>query len=236
MDAANETTTELMPADAAEGVDAATLDRVVGELTALQRRAGLEMARAVGALIIDGLYGGELGAWRMRGNKDASFRKLAARGDLPMRPGTIYQAVAIYELTERLGLRSLRTVGVSHLRLLLGLPERQQVRLLERAESQGLTVAQLEAEVRKQRRELPGVGRPPLPRFRRTLNALTRALGDDAHADEALGDLDAVERLDDAEIAEIQQALDHVRRQVDKIATALARRTAPATDAASADV
>lgn len=211
------------------------IDRIVRDLTTLQRRAGLEMARAVGRLIIDGLYGGDLAGWRTRGVKDSSFRKLSARGDLPMRPGSIYQAVAIFELTERLGLKGLQNLGISHLRLVLGLPERQQVRLIERAEANGVSVSHLEAEVRKLRREVPGAGRPALPRFRRTLNAVTRALADDDE-DDALGDLDRIAELDDNTVAEIQAALRLVRQKMDALEAALSRRTAPPTDAGVADV
>src|SRR5688572_10326156 len=62
---------EVLPAAVTEDV----LDQVVDKINALHRQATLELALAVGQIIVEDLYGGDREAWRSRGTKDTSFRK-----------------------------------------------------------------------------------------------------------------------------------------------------------------
>lgn len=82
------------------------VDRVVREIQAVTDRAKLDLVVAVGRIIVERFYGGDLEAWRARGAKDASFQKLAARQDLPRGLGSasaLYRATATFELCERTG-------------------------------------------------------------------------------------------------------------------------------------
>ena len=78
---------------------------VVEELNDLQVTGTLDVALRMGKLIVDRFYGGDLTAWRHHRAKEASFRKLAARTREDLRVGAtcLYRAVALYELTCRIG-------------------------------------------------------------------------------------------------------------------------------------
>lgn len=200
----------------------AAIDRVVRDLTQLQRSASLDMANAVGKLIIDGLYGGDLAAWRSRGAKDTSFRKLSEREDLPMRPTTLYQSVAVYELVQRLGLSSPRHLGVSHLRTVLGLQEADQVSLLRQAEDEAWTVVQLTEAAEDFRRDGRGGGRPVIPLFVKALHAWTRVAGQDELYDEG-----HVANLKPEQLADARQAVAEMQRQLAALAARLGVHAAP---------
>lgn len=142
-----------------------TVERVVDHLKRVCRNTGLELALQVGSVIIHHFYDGDVVAWRARGPKTASFRRLAAHPELPMSPGMLYRCAALFELCDRLEAPSRwRNLGASHLRAVLGLPPSLQERLLALANDQRWTVQSLDAEVRKHRsvRELKG-GRRPQP-------------------------------------------------------------------------
>src|SRR4051795_5318288 len=86
------------------------VDQVVSELNELQNRATLNLALRMGELIIRRFYGGDLASWRRHKAKEASFRRLAlrCRSDLRVSPTSLYRAVALYELTTRLGESAVR--------------------------------------------------------------------------------------------------------------------------------
>ncbi len=123
------------------------IDHLVVELNRIGRAATFDFTIAIGKLVIDRLYRGDLVAWRHRGLKATSFRRLAKHPDLPMSPGALYRCVAIYELCERLGIRSWKHVSTSHLRLVLPLSPNDQERLLSTAETSHWSVRQLEHEI-----------------------------------------------------------------------------------------
>jgi hypothetical protein len=124
------------------------VDRVVAELNSIQSRATLDLALKMGALIIERVYGGDLSSWRQHRAKEASFRKLAARSrrDLRVSPTFLYRAVALYELTCRLGESALAGLKMTHLRVVLGLPEQSQAALLGAAAAEGWSADRLERE------------------------------------------------------------------------------------------
>jgi len=96
-------TPELLPAPLPE----AALQEVIETLNSYQKEAGFSFARQVGRLIVDRLYGGELGGWRSRGPKDSSFQKLAEKseeGSLLLSASALYRCVALVELEARLGI------------------------------------------------------------------------------------------------------------------------------------
>src|SRR3974377_309327 len=81
----------------------AKVERVVRQLNALCKTATFDFAMSVGKLIIDNFYSGDLGAWRNRGAKNFSFRRLAKHPDLPMSASALYWSTAIYEVSRRVG-------------------------------------------------------------------------------------------------------------------------------------
>src|SRR5512138_314727 len=66
------------------------LDEVVLQLNGISRSASLEFALRVGATIIHHVYGGDTQAWRVRGPKTLSFRRLAERPDLALSAAALY--------------------------------------------------------------------------------------------------------------------------------------------------
>jgi hypothetical protein len=163
-------------------------DRVANTIRRLQglcRRATLAFSLAVGKIVVEEVYCGEIARWRSRNpNKDISFRKLSRHPDLPMSPVALWRCVAIHELNERLGPTDWRHVSSSHLRAVLGCPDVLQAQLLRQAETGRWSVRELTSHVESelaasghQRSSRPGRRTAtPLDRSLRTLDACVRKL------------------------------------------------------------
>jgi hypothetical protein len=206
---------------------AATVERVLVELNRLCRATTLEFALGVGKIVVDGFYEGDISAWRKRGVKDSSFRALARRPELPMSPGALYRSVAIYEVCERLGgSAQWKHVSTSHLRLVLGLKQEDQARLVALAEAKRMTVSQLEKEVAKVR---PAIsvrgGRRPIPELARTLRTIRRCI--DAQG-QLVGSAADLACFDPALAREIYETIRQIRFACDAIQPLLG---APIADA-----
>jgi hypothetical protein len=144
---------------------------VVTQIRQLRRAAGLNFALGVGALIIRHFYKGNANAWRSRGAKIASFRRLAAHPELPLSPGSLYRCVALYELCDRLQAPSRwEHLGSSHLRLVIGLPPDIQEKLLSTADARRWSVKTLQEAVGLARRT------PSMKGGRRVQPPITKAL------------------------------------------------------------
>ena len=156
------------------------VEKIVFELNKLCRQKTLEFSLSVGALIIERLYRGELALWRRRGRKCNSLRRLAEHPGLPMSAPSLYRCIAIYEMNERLGVRSWRHVSTGHLRLVLSLPHADQERLLRNVEADKWSVSRLRqalvAMERDGRAAPPRGGRKRLSVVCRTSRQLDRGL------------------------------------------------------------
>lgn len=208
---------ELLPPTVPDAV----LDALVADLRTLQRDATLDLALAMGELIVERIYAGDLAAWRDRGVKDASFRKLSKRLEDAEIPGLsaagLSRAVGVWELEQRVGLTRRPQLNVSHARAVLGLQDAQQERLLGMAEAKDWTADRLEREVaRIRKRDGGGKGRPPLPAFVKGVNQLERMLADDAFAD-----LDRVDGLPAQERTRMRASVAAMKAQCDALLTAL---------------
>ena len=128
------------------------LERLAGRINAMYREATLDVTYSIGELVIRELYEGELGLCGRQGTRRASYRRLAARGDLLLSPSALCRAVAIYVLCHRMGGRgSWRHLTASHIQEVLALEAPQQEHLLHAAEAEHWTVSRLRAEVQKRR-------------------------------------------------------------------------------------
>src|SRR5688572_20149166 len=76
-------------------LSAEQIDEVVHQLNGICRNSSLEFALRVGAVIIHHFYAGDAHAWRDRGPKVHSFRRLAEHPELALSAGAIYRCVAI---------------------------------------------------------------------------------------------------------------------------------------------
>jgi hypothetical protein len=214
---------QLHLADSAIEVKASPLiDRVVVQLNAICKSATFDFAIAVGRLIITSFYGGQLDVWRRRGQKHASFRKLAKHPDLPMSPSALYRSVAIYELAERMGISRERRLSTSHLRLVLPLPSADQERLLRTADAEGWSVSRLRDEIAAQPRAAssPRGGRKGRSPLRKTLHTLRGCL-DDSDNLVGINESDADLSPESARSAAVLAA--RVRQACLKLETRLAR-------------
>lgn len=211
------------PESESESARFAELAERLGDLS---RDGNVEQALELGKLVLDTLYDGDLAAWRRRGSKAHSLRALARRSELAVSSSALYRSVALYELAQTHGgLERWAGLGISHLRLVLGLPVAEQRRLLDAALSRGWTVAELEREavgVRK-RGAATGTtrgGRPRLPRFVKSVNRLRKT----AEApDELFGDLAAAADMTPEQLAEIRDVLSTIRVRCDELDRALER-------------
>src|SRR5262249_42992190 len=128
------------------------LDRVARQVNEICRCATFDLSLRIGAVIINELYDGSIELWEKEGSRRPMYRKLAARGDLLLSPSGLCRAVAVHALCERLGGRARwRHLSTSHLQEILPLDRPQQERLIQIAEAERWTVAQLRSEVLRRR-------------------------------------------------------------------------------------
>lgn len=220
----NSEVTAAGPAVASDKV----LSEVVQGIKAAQSKHGFALAAEIGHLVVERLYGGDLQALRSRGEKDASLRKLAQHAELPMSATSLYYALGVYEfLMRRPGIEAHARLTPTHVRAVLALPASDQGRLLQLVEKRSLSVAQLETEVRKLRRQrAKGGGRHPLPPFVKSIHALGRFV----HGAEVLfGGLDAIGQLDPSEVRALSATLSGLQLKCDELQQALAARATEAS-------
>ncbi|MBI5538312.1 MAG: hypothetical protein HY898_36655 [Deltaproteobacteria bacterium] len=167
----------LIPCQVREADDDGEIEDVVRELCAIHRARSLSLSLDVGAIVVERLFGGDVEEIRRRGRKDKSLRKLASHPRLPFSAATLWRAIAIYEMVRRFpGLVKSRTLGVSHLRSVIGLPPSAQERLLRAAEVEKWDTERLEKAAAALRSSMPknAGGRPPLPSVLKTAASVRR--------------------------------------------------------------
>ncbi|OIP28851.1 MAG: hypothetical protein AUK47_28915 [Deltaproteobacteria bacterium CG2_30_63_29] len=154
----------------------AVINQTVRDLNDLIDRTGLDVALKVGELLIERFYGGDVALTRdTNPSKHVSIRKLAKHPDLPVKATVLHRHISIYVMCKHLGVSPGGHLGVSHLREVLGLPEKDQKRLLAKAEEKGWSRRTLEAEAKKVRESLNvGRGRRPLPGFVKGIRGLSK--------------------------------------------------------------
>lgn len=194
-----------------------SIELVVAQLKRMARTASLEFALQVGALIIHHFYAGDTTAWRARGPKNSSFRRLSQHPELPLSAGSLYRCVALFELCERLDAPSRwQHLGVSHLRLVIGLPPQTQERLLVVANDQRWTVQALQQAMAGEKpSRLTFGGRRAASPLTRGLNHLRRWFHQYHELVEQVGSL-SPEELDHT-----TRLLDEARHLLDRLSLAL---------------
>lgn len=194
----------------------------IKELQGLARGAALGFALAVGRIVVETLYDGDLTAWRSRERKDHALRTLAARSDLPVSASALYRALAVYELSRRVGEHTMSSthLGLCHLRAVLGLSPELQQRLLELAEKERWTVVRLEREILGLRPGArPNGGRRPVAPYIRSIHRIHQLT-----SPEALQGLEEWTKLDAAELELLTQKLAQARDRLERMEQILPRR------------
>lgn len=158
-----------------------SVELLVRRLNGLCRKATLEFALKVGQLVIETIYSGDLSKWRIRDStKERSLRKLVRHPDFPMSPPALYRSIALYELCQRIDIGQWSHISSSHLRLVLPLPEGEQIRLLHMAEVDRWPVRRLDEEVATVLQEKPSHcdagGRRRQSRVRRAARLVAKAI------------------------------------------------------------
>jgi hypothetical protein len=140
--------------------DTESLSQIVWRLNALCKTATLSFALGVGELVVAHVYSGDISRFRSREPKgELALRYIAKHPDLAMSPVTLYRSIALYELCQRLGMRSWAHVSSSHMRLVLPLRAEDQERLLCEAEANAWSVSQLNQKVGQLRASRPVEGK-----------------------------------------------------------------------------
>lgn len=199
------------------------IDAIAVEINGLARFSVLDLARDVGTVLVTRFYDGKLDAWRSRGAKDASFRKLAAKadkGELSVSAAGLYRAVALVELESRLGVSTWKHLSMSHVRLVFGLPEAVQRTILLEADEDGWTVERIQKEADKVRAH-DGRGRKPDPAFVKSIRRLGKLLADDGGW---FDDLDKVEGLDAEEVEALWKTVTGMKLKCEELQKRLAVR------------
>jgi hypothetical protein len=168
---------------AEEGVEAGAelsaeqIDEVVNQLNGICRSSSLEFALRVGSVIIHHFYGGDTQAWRERGPKVHSFRRLAQHPELALSAGALYRCVALFEMCDRLRAPSRwRRLGASHLRAVIGIPAERQEYLLTKANEERWSVQALQAQAQTLRTARTRGGRRAQSVLGKHLSAVDRCL------------------------------------------------------------
>ena len=193
------------------------VERVVRQLNAICKAATLDFALAVGKVVVEQFYSGDLELWRSRSpKKHVSLRKLSRHPLLPMSAGALYRSVSMYELCKRLNITSWKSISTSHMRLVLPLAADEQERLLREAEDNAWSVRRLDKEVAaimigRPTSDEKGGGRKRKSRLRGTLLRVETCL---AAVDQALADGD--DSVSDRSPESTRAAIDMLRRAARK--------------------
>ncbi|HEY3235158.1 MAG TPA: hypothetical protein VGJ84_10585 [Polyangiaceae bacterium] len=150
---------------------------VLHGLKGLTYQDRLIIAYRTGKLVVDTLFGGDLGAWQKRGARDRAYAKLEAHPELPISGSELYQSLQIHELCCRFpGVLLSKLMTLSHLVEVLPLEPCQQQLLLERAEQERWSVRRMrDAAAPLVALAPPATGRPRTPSINKTLSALAAA-------------------------------------------------------------
>jgi len=109
------------------------------------------------------------------GSKDGAFRKLTDPLQGEISSSLLHRAVAPYEITGRTCVSAWKHLRMSHARAVLGLPTKEQERILGTADDEAWTVEQIEQEVATTRKDVATRAQ----RCRRPLAALQKAMRED---------------------------------------------------------
>lgn len=120
------------------------IEQTVAELRDLSTKASLELATALARVLIHRLYSGDTTAWRRRSRGGLSLRAIANHPEVPFSCSTLYRALAVSEVVERLGgLEACAGLSSAHFQTTLRLAPADQERLLRNAQLESLSANEL---------------------------------------------------------------------------------------------
>jgi hypothetical protein len=180
----------------ANATDVDTLGRVVSRLIEIERLSGWSRTNAIGELILNGFFRGDVQAWRSRArDKCGSLRRLAAHPDCPLRKSALSDAVNCYLfLRDNPQISTLNYVTPGHVTIALRAGETKALGFLEEADGGQWSVRQLASQVRLDQ-STGGVAREALSALRRVERRFLRATS-------AIGKLRVCEPFEANQLAE----------------------------------
>jgi len=200
-------------------VDPGLLDGAVERINEIYVRKGMETVLGVGRYVLDTFFDGDAANFRDHAKGHATFRQLAEReGDLHMSHVWIWRAVSIVDQLQALPEGADTQLPYTHHTLLLPVKsEKKKAKLAQKAMDEGLSKRDLEAEVRKVRTKEKGAskaGRPPLPRFVKTVHKIEKLAVDD---EELWGDLEDFDKLDSDEADRLYKAVTGMKLRCERV-------------------
>jgi hypothetical protein len=114
--------------------DDARIEAAVRHIRAVCAASHLEAALRIGTYVLDTFFGGDREAFRARGRRDVSFRRLAKHPDLPVSATYLWRSVAIVEQLHDLPAEVAQALPLTHHQVLLLVNDREEkVRLAREA-------------------------------------------------------------------------------------------------------
>ena len=192
----------------------------VTKIRALSNGSSLELAQAIGAVVVEEVYAGNLERWRVRRAKDTSLRRLARHPMLPVSAATLYRAIAIYELSVHVGgLQRWPGLGPAEVRAVLGLPREAQISLLDEAAACGLSARELREKAATVTRGKQRGGRPATNHIVKCLRTIGRTVRRNSLW---IDDRERIEALDEGSRNYIREELADIRHQLEVLARCFA--------------
>lgn len=199
------------------------VEEIVRSMTTLVGRKDLEKYNGIGSLVINLGFGGNFEAWRQRGRRHPTYRKILKHEKLPVSSVDLYRGVNTYDVWTRFdGLKAYPLVTATHIRYLLGMEPDVQKTWLDKIQSKGLTVDELRREI-----EIDGQAEPlrgaaaALFEVRRQFRQLDQICDD---KEGLIADLRRAE-IPTAETETLDKLLDELGEQLKLLRTRLAERT-----------
>lgn len=167
---------ELRPSSSSSNTDE-RIDRVAFRIAQMSHSTIVRFTLELGEIVYRELIGNDVEEVRRKGKHYQSFRKLAAHPAIPFSAGTLWRAVAMYELSLRLPhLFSLENIGVSHYRAVLHLPDATKECLLVAASTGRWTKAQMELAASRARAIPDTSGPAPLRTSLKSIRQVEKTL------------------------------------------------------------
>ena len=206
------------------------IDEVVIKAKELYVHKVLDFHRELGQLLLDSFYGGSIAAFKARGRSHASCRRVAEllHDEVGLSASSVWYSIALIEQFELLDEEVASALPMSHHRLLLTVKdEAKRRRLAQQANEKGWSKRELERRVRRKRKS-DGRGRPPLPRFQKSLNAIRKLLQDDS---DGFGELDQIEKIKPQDVKQLHETAISLKMKAEEIQRALERHLPGFSDA-----
>ncbi len=197
------------------------IQRAAARISEPMTGTSLDLALRIGRVVVEEVYCGGASPWPQRGPRDASLRQLAADPRITISASALYRAIGLYELKVRFAEHPMwSALTVCHIRAVLGLPEPEQLRLLDLAIRQCWTIQMMDeaAAATRERHKGSRGGRPRKHRFARAVEDVERVLLDE---DEALGNTEALRELPAQQRIDLSRRLSLIGRRCEALASAL---------------